>query len=228
MGRSLSKFTHNSNSSTHASTPLLASDPDMVLARQRTLQGCLALLFLGVLNSVDASSCYRSFSRNDYPSCIQLTPAYVVHWVVNAKADPPSITYALDGDGFLSWFGVGVSEAGWRGSDISIAVRSGTGAGVRVCASVCVCVCVCGVCECVVFLRPCLCMCMCTRFACACHVRPSAGVCVCVCARALCVCMRRCTRLCVRVRASMSSPPLPTLCRRLGDGRLLHPGPDQP
>lgn len=96
------------------------------------LQGlALGLLaFLSLLHLSQAATCYKSFNKQAFPNCLQVHPAFVVHW--NANANTSKITFATDGDGYMSWFGVGVSEAGLKGFDFNIAIRGAQ-------AQVCVC-----------------------------------------------------------------------------------------
>lgn len=55
-----------------------------------------------------------------FPSCQQLEPNIVVHWTTDDNAN---LVVAVDADGWLGWFAIGVSEAGPKGADWTVVIR---------------------------------------------------------------------------------------------------------
>lgn len=74
-----------------------------------------------MLQLSEAATCYQSFNKKDFPNCIEVHSAFVVHW--NTNPNTSVIKFATDGDGYMAWFGVGISEAGLKGFDLNIAIR---------------------------------------------------------------------------------------------------------
>ncbi len=55
---------------------------------------------------------------------MQLEPNFVLYWKNTADSN---LVFAADADGLLEWVAVGVSEAGLRGADYTVAIRGTQG-----------------------------------------------------------------------------------------------------
>eukprot|EP00201_Polytomella_parva_P004538 CAMPEP_0175080892 /NCGR_PEP_ID=MMETSP0052_2-20121109/25797_1 /TAXON_ID=51329 ORGANISM="Polytomella parva, Strain SAG 63-3" /NCGR_SAMPLE_ID=MMETSP0052_2 /ASSEMBLY_ACC=CAM_ASM_000194 /LENGTH=564 /DNA_ID=CAMNT_0016351717 /DNA_START=59 /DNA_END=1749 /DNA_ORIENTATION=- len=78
-------------------------------------------LLLCTFSHSNAAKCYGHHKKADYPECIQLDPYFAVAWTYTND----TITFAIEADGWLNYFGVGFSEVGPLGVDMGI-VYAGT------------------------------------------------------------------------------------------------------
>jgi hypothetical protein len=74
--------------------------------------------------SVNAATCYQFASKVDYPNCIQLDANLVLYW---NTLDNQTLKLAADGDGYMKWVAIGISEAGMKGVDFAVASMPNAG-----------------------------------------------------------------------------------------------------
>ena len=79
-----------------------------------------SLIVACIIRSAYAATCYQNLSQKEYPSCMQLEPNFVLYWKTTADGN---LVFATDIDGLMEWVSVGVSEAGLRGADYTVAIR---------------------------------------------------------------------------------------------------------
>ncbi|EFJ52740.1 protein monooxygenase [Volvox carteri f. nagariensis] len=86
------------------------------LLRGVWVAGVLAAIVL-TSPSANAASCYQFLTKDDYPSCLQLDANLVLYWKI---IDNQTLELAADGDGYMDWIAIGISEAGMKGVDYSV------------------------------------------------------------------------------------------------------------
>lgn len=96
-----------------------------MVAAFRSVLGAVVLFVL--CGSVLGSSCYRSFSRQDFPNCQELSPGvFALHW----RVEGGDIVLGLDvttGRGSTAWASVGLSEVGGMiGTDFLVVYQEST------------------------------------------------------------------------------------------------------
>ncbi|GIL77624.1 hypothetical protein Vretimale_6805 [Volvox reticuliferus] len=87
------------------------------LLRDACVVGVLAAIVL-LSGSADAANCYQFMSINDYPNCVQLDSNLVLYW---RTTDNQALELVPDGDGYMNWIAIGISEAGMKGVDFNVA-----------------------------------------------------------------------------------------------------------
>ncbi|KAG2445195.1 hypothetical protein HYH02_008663 [Chlamydomonas schloesseri] len=94
------------------------------------LQGAIALfaIVLALASaSVNAAKCYQYLSQQDYPNCLQLDSNLVLHYRTVFDDGVENLELAPDGDGYMSWVAIGISDVGMNGVDMNVIIRATEG-----------------------------------------------------------------------------------------------------
>ncbi|KAG2439509.1 hypothetical protein HXX76_004863 [Chlamydomonas incerta] len=94
------------------------------------LQGSIALtaiLLLALASGTNAAQCYKYLAQQDYPFCLQLDSNLVLHFRTVFDDGVEYLELAPDGDGYMSWVAIGISDVGMNGVDMNVIIRATEG-----------------------------------------------------------------------------------------------------
>ncbi|PNW82209.1 hypothetical protein CHLRE_06g278103v5 [Chlamydomonas reinhardtii] len=89
--------------------------------------GLAILLALASSTGVNAAKCYQYLSQQDYPTCLQLDSNLVLHYRTVMDDGVETLELAPDGDGYMSWVSIGISDVGMNGVDMNVIIRATEG-----------------------------------------------------------------------------------------------------